>query len=152
MKNFLLFLLVLGIGTSTFAQERYLDTIFNEVEITKDIVYGNNITVLPAMMEMDPELEELKFDFFEPKEDSLELRPLVLLCHTGNFLPHPLNESVNGSKDDDYATIEMARRLAKMGYVAANMDYRLGWNPLADSQDEKIGRASCREGVEGVTE
>src|SRR5690625_6672470 len=31
----------------------------------------------------------------------------------------------------------MERRLAKMGYVAANMDYRLGWKPLADSQDER---------------
>src|SRR5690625_7320084 len=95
------------------------------------------MTFLTEMMEMDPELEELKFDFFEPKEDSLELRPLVLLCHTGSFLPHPLNESVNGSKDDDYATIDIARRLAKMGYVEDNMDYRLEWNVLADSQGER---------------
>lgn len=137
MKNFLLFLLVLGIGTTAIAQERYLDTIFNDVEITKDIIYGQNISILPVIVGGEAGVEELELDFFEPEGDTLELRPLVLLCHSGNFLPHPLNESVNGSKDDDYATIEMARRLAKMGYVAANMDYRLGWNPQADSQDER---------------
>lgn len=137
MKNFLLFLLVLGIGTISTAQERYLDTIFDGVEVTKDISYGKNISILPVMVGGDPALEELKFDFYEPEEDSLELRPLVLLCHSGNFLPFPTNESTSGSKDDDYATIEMARRLAKMGYVAANIDYRLGWNPLDNSQDER---------------
>ena len=32
----------------------------------------------------------------------------------------------------------MATRLAKMGYVAAVASYRLGWNPVATTQTERV--------------
>jgi len=137
MKKIYLALLVLSIGISSVAQERYLDIIFDEVGLTKDIKYGENITIMTVPVTGEPTLQELLLDFYEPEGDTAGLRPLVLVCHSGNFLPFPINEAVEGSKDDDNTTMEISRRLAKMGYVAANMDYRLGWNPQADSQEER---------------
>lgn len=139
MKNFLLTILALSLGVMGMAQERYLDTIFEDVKVEKDLVYGNNVTVLTMN---DPSIgmpvpQDLKLNLYTPEEDTLDLRPLVILCHSGNFLPYPINGGVSSSKDDDYATIEFSRRLAKMGYVAASIDYRLGWNPLADTEKER---------------
>lgn len=137
MKKFFLALFILGIGVFATGQERYLDTIFEDVEFTKDIKYGENITILTMQVTGEPSLQDLMLDVYEPEGDTADLRPLVLVCHSGNFLPFPANGGVEGSKDDDNTSIEISRRLAKMGYVAANIDYRLGWNPLADSQEER---------------
>ena len=117
-------------------QERYLDQVFDEVQVTTDLTYGVNATILllPVLGEAIP--EELKFDFYEPVGDSTEARPLVILFHTGNFLPIQLNRTVLGTKADS-SNVEIATRLAKMGYAVASVDYRLGWNPTAETQPER---------------
>lgn len=137
MKKFLLIFWALTVAWSVQGQERFLDTVFSEVDITKDIIYGANYSVLSVPTKGKAELVDLKLDLYEPAGDTSELRPLVLICHSGNFLPYPLNGTTSGSKDDDYSSIEFAMRLAKMGYVAANMDYRLGWNPIAPTVEER---------------
>src|SRR5690606_29502488 len=73
--------------------------------------------------------------------DTETARPLVLYFHTGNFLPfrNPANPSQLGFNNScggertDSAAVEICTRLAKMGYVVASVDYRLGWNPLAST-------------------
>ena len=112
MKKFFLALFILGIGVFAMGQERYLDTLFEDVELTKDIKYGENITIISVPETGLPSLQSLLLDVYEPEGDTADLRPLVLVCHSGNFLPFPINGGVEGSKDDDNTSIEISRRLA----------------------------------------
>lgn len=137
MKNYLLICFTLLTGLTLWGQDRYLDTVFQDLKITDSIKYGENYTILYVPILGKAVLEDLFLDLYEPADDTTDLRPLVLLCHTGNFLPYPQNQGTSGSKDTDMAVIEMSKRLAKMGYVTANMDYRLGWNPLANTVEER---------------
>jgi len=123
-------LFVSSIGT---AQERYLDETFEEVTVTSNVVYGVNATVLlvPSVGEAVP--QPLTMDVYEPAGDTETARPLVLVFHTGNFLPNVLNGQISGTKTDNSA-VSICTQLAKKGYVAASVTYRQGWNPLAETQ------------------
>lgn len=118
------------------AQERYLDPVFDDVEVTSNVPYGENFTVL-ALPVIGHSLKQfLVMDVYQPAGDTAESRPLAIVLHTGNFLPIQTNGGVTGEKTDS-AVVEVCMRLARMGYVAASADYRLGWNPLAESQPER---------------
>ena len=136
--NITLFFLLTLMATNLQAQ-RYLEEIFTDVDVTGDVFYGTNATVLlladPNVGEAIP--QPLFFDFYEPQGDDLEERPVILYYHTGNFLPQPQACSITGTQDD-LLVQEMATRLAKMGYVVAVPQYRLGWNPLGSTQDERV--------------
>jgi len=119
------------------AQTRYLDEVFDEVTITQDVAYGMNATVLYVSVFGEAVPEVLNMDIYEPTGDTETARPFMIYAHTGNFLPTPTNGSPSGTKRDSIA-VEICTRYAKMGYVVASIDYRLGWNPLADTQDERI--------------
>ncbi len=123
-------------GNSLTSGVRYLDEIFDEVNVSSNIVYGSNITVLPAMQGQAPMAQPLVCDLYEPAGDSETDRPLLMYFHTGNFLPIYVNGSPQGTKTDSSA-VEICTRFAKMGYVVASVDYRLGWNPLAATQSER---------------
>ena len=128
--------LVLACALSVNAQTRYLDEVFSDVTVTSNVIYGSNITVLPAMLGQLPAAQPLALDLYEPTGDTETDRPLILYFHTGNFLPQYINGGATGNKDD-YCAVEICTRLAKKGYVVASVDYRLGWNPLAGTQDER---------------
>ncbi len=129
-KNLILILLVM-LSYSAFSQ-RYLTEVFDDVQVTSDVTYGQNTTLL-FIAQLGPVKEDLKMDVYEPVNDNVTERPLVILLHTGNFLPRIVNGGIMGTKSDSSA-VEIATRLAKMGYVVASVDYRLGWNPAAPSQ------------------
>lgn len=116
------------------AQTRYLDEVFDAVKVTSDIPYATNITVITG----SPSPQTLLLDVYEPEDDdSEELRPLIIMFHTGNFLPHPINQGTGGLKTDS-TVVGMARRLVRMGYVVASAQYRLGWNPAAETQEQRV--------------
>lgn len=154
MKQFntLLALLLCVVMTQVNAQEgRFLQEVFTDVKVTEGVTYGVNATLLalPVVGEAIPEV--LMADIYEPEGDEFGARPLVVVVHTGNFLPVPQNAQINGTRTDSSA-VEICTRLAKMGYVAASIDYRLGWNPLAQSTPERalgLIQASYR-GVQDV--
>ena len=108
-------------------QGRYLQEIFDEVTVSTEKFYAINYTVevLPLFGIAIP--EELIFDFYEPTGDTLAERPLFILIHGGHFLPPASNRSVFGERTDS-SNVEIATRLAKMGYTVAAIDHRLGWN------------------------
>ena len=133
-RIFTLLLLTLAFGLN--AQERYLDEIFDEVQVTEDVEYASNITVITALQGLPPMQMTQFMDVYEPVGDTLTSRPLILLFHTGNFLPQYLNGSPLGTRKDS-SIVELANRFARMGYVTASVDYRLGWNPLAGTQVER---------------
>lgn len=137
----LLLFLTLAIATSLTAQRRYFDEVFANVDVTVDLTYGVNATVLylaaPPNGFGQAIPEALKLDIYEPAGDTETARPLVIIMHTGNFLPPQVNGGCSGTRKDA-DNVAMANRLAKMGYVVAVADYRLGWNPIASTQTERV--------------
>jgi para-nitrobenzyl esterase len=102
--------------TAAYSQnKRYLDVIFPQVDITKNIKYGQNYDFMHNMT-------DLYLDFYQPGNDNSTMRPLVIFIHGGAFL--------SGSKDSDYVTI-YSNNLAKRGYVTASINYRLGVEGLS---------------------
>lgn len=75
----------------------------------------------------------------DPAVDTEDQRAVVVYLHTGNALPPPINGSPNGLRTDSTA-VEMCKRFARRGYVAVSMSYRLGWNPLAATEQERRGQ------------
>ncbi|MCH2199269.1 MAG: T9SS type A sorting domain-containing protein [Flavobacteriales bacterium] len=136
-KIFTLMTMVLLVGATQMNAQRYLEEIFDEVEVTTDIQYGTNASVLAYAIFGEAIPEDLIMDIYEPSGDTETERPLILYFHTGNFLPHPDNLSPSGLRTDS-ATVEICNRFARMGYVVASCDYRLGWNPLAETQEERV--------------
>ncbi|NJL74744.1 MAG: hypothetical protein HC892_06610 [Saprospiraceae bacterium] len=135
--NTLIASLIIGCVIQLNAQEgRFLTNVFDEVKVTRNVVYGVNATVilLPQVGQAVP--QPLTMDVYEPVGDERTERPLVLIFHTGNFLPVPQNLQIGGTKNDS-SIVEYATRLAKMGYTAASCTYRQGWNPAAQSQPER---------------
>lgn len=120
------------IGT-TDAQKRYLNEVFADVNLEENIVYGNNITVLPALFGGAPAPADLLLNLLTPAGDTETDRPLIVLFHTGNFLPQLANGSINGTISDPYV-VSIGERLTRMGYVVALADYRQGWNPISADQ------------------
>ena len=103
--------------TFSFSQTRYLDDIFSAVTVTSDVVYANNISVLPALQGLPPAATNLTCDIYEPTGDTETDRPVIILAHTGSFLPAVLNGQPTGSKVD-FSIVEQCTRWAKKGYVA----------------------------------
>lgn len=136
MKKINLLLLMALFAVQSQAQ-RYLSEIFADVTVTADVTYGVNATVLALSQAGEAIPQELVMDIYEPTGDDETIRPLILIMHTGNFLPPTVNGGCTGTYRDATA-IDLATRLAKMGYVVASAEYRLGWNPIADTQTERV--------------
>ena len=91
-------------------RERYRDLYFGSYVLTKDVSYG----ALPQHL----------MDVYSPSSsDTDRLRPLVIYIHGGGFK--------NQSKVGAYQT-RVCTTLARMGYVAASIEYRLT-DPIPDT-------------------
>jgi hypothetical protein len=91
------------------AGQRFIDPVFDEVEVISDIHYRT------APDEFgDP--VDLALDIYQPVGDTAENRPLILWMFGGGF--------VSGAKDGPLEQI-MGQRLASLGYAVASIDYRL---------------------------
>lgn len=89
---------------------RYQTPIFDRVLITEGIPFS-----IAEKVGTD-DFTTLYLDFYEPAGDTAQLRPLVITVFGGAF--------VAGSRDFSDME-EYCKRLAKHGYVAASIDYRL---------------------------
>lgn len=83
---------------------------------------------------------DLRMDVYYPSAaaDDSTNRPVMIYLHTGNFLPPGINGSPLGARNDSSA-IYLCRQWAKRGYVAVSVSYRLGWNPIATTVQERRG-------------
>ncbi len=123
LYSFIVGILILASTASLNAQcagLRYHDYIFPTVPTpTSNIVYGSNVTASGTT-------QSLKLDVYQPVGDTSSGRALVIIAHGGSFY--------TGSKTGtDVAPL--AKSFAKMGYVTASIDYRLGMTnfPFADA-------------------
>ena len=125
---------ILFIGVTANSQTRYLDDVFTDVQITDSVVYAQTISIEPMLIGLSPALMPILCDIYEPSGDSLTDRPVIIIAHTGSFLPAIANGQATGSRVDS-SIVEQCMRWAKKGYVAIAMDNRLGWNPLSTDQN-----------------
>jgi len=135
LQNFIAFALILS-AISADAQMRYLDDTFTNVTVTSDVQYAENISILPMLTGGQPALMPILCDVYEPTGDTLTDRPVVILAHTGSFLPPVINGQPTGDKTDS-SVVQQCMRWAKKGYVAVAMNNRLGWNPTSTDQDTR---------------
>ncbi|MAZ57835.1 MAG: hypothetical protein CMP56_00230 [Flavobacteriales bacterium] len=119
---------------NTLYGQRYLEQIFDEVNVESDIIYGNNVTVFPTLLGQAPASQDLQMDIYTPSGDTETNRPVVIMLHTGSFLPAVLNGQATGSKNDN-AIVAQCTEFAKKGYVAIAISYRVGWNPTSTNAD-----------------
>lgn len=141
MKKFFTLLFLLMFCVSLSYAQRYTSEVFtdDQITVTSNIQYATNATIFALLF--DPTVDEfvpepLFMDVYEPDQgvDSEEERPVVLVVHGGDALPRLVNNACWGDKLDS-VTVNTARKLARMGFVAVAPNYRLGWNPLAPTQD-----------------
>ena len=105
---------------------RYVDVVFEKVNIQRDIVFGESINE-------KGEKELLKLDVYAPEADEMQNRPVIVWIHGGGFRP-------GNDKTQSYI-VEMANRFSRKGYVCLSVDYRLRENPR-DNPKETISDAA----------
>ena len=144
MKKILLPIIFSCISITTLiAQERYVDEVFTNFTQQNNVLYSQNYSVIAASQGIpyvptgaSTQVPALNFDLYEPAGDSVAERPLIIMLHTGTFLPIIYNGNPTGMRNDA-ATTNICKSYAKRGYVVANLEYRLGWNPAAATQAER---------------
>lgn len=95
---------------------RYLDPVFQQVNITTGIKFGEANPYNPLVSN-----QELFFDIYQPAGDTAQARPLIVHAFGGGFF------SGNRTGDDiPYWGSEYAKR----GFVFVSVDYRTGYNPV----------------------
>jgi len=114
------------------AQYCTVDDRFTEVEFfaSNEISGTENLTYATDVLDWNGNLQDLEMDVYYPSAESetLSSRPFVLLLHGGGFQ--------NGNKNlmEDYCI-----GLAQRGFVAATMNYRLGWDTSVPTEQVKAG-------------
>ncbi|HIE73500.1 MAG TPA: T9SS type A sorting domain-containing protein [Flavobacteriales bacterium] len=139
LRNFIAFTLIVSAISANAQPIRYLDNVFTNVTVTSDVQFAENISILPTVLSggvNPPALTPIMCDIYEPTGDNLTDRPVVILLHTGSFLPQVINGQPTGDKLDS-SIVQQCMRWARKGYVAVAMNNRLGWNPTSPNQDDR---------------
>lgn len=97
--------------------QRYLDPVFEDVDVEKDIVFGE-------VVNYKGETKKLALDVYTPVGDTEKNRPAILWIHGGGF-------RYGNDKTQQYI-VEMANRFARRGYAGVSIDYRVRENPRDD--------------------
>lgn len=116
-KFLLLFAFIIISNISLFAQcpQRYKDRVFEKYSTKLNQNYNNNV----LKKNTDGTISQMLYDVYQPKDDTAQLRPLIILIHGGSFTNWP--PLFKSSPE----IVEIARDLAKRGYVVISPDYRL---------------------------
>ena len=94
-------------GRPEGARGRYLDPVFSDVDIERDVVFRDTVDAAGNPV-------QLQMDIYQPAGDTAGRRPAVMWMHGGFF--------VFGDKSD---MAEEATEYARRGYVAVSINYRL---------------------------
>jgi acetyl esterase/lipase len=89
--------------------------VFASVDVTSDIAYGQSLDEFGV-------LQTLYLDLYEPSGDAEPSRPVVIFVHGGGF---------TGGSKSAWAPVDYSTQMAKRGFVAASIDYRLRQEPGA---------------------
>jgi acetyl esterase/lipase len=83
---------------------------FSNVTVTSGVTYGSAVALNNSTV-------TLKMDIYTPTGDTVSERPVLIFAHGGSFV---------GGTRTDQDVVDLCNRFAKMGYVCASIDYRLG--------------------------
>lgn len=101
---------------------RYLEEVFDEVTVTSGIKFG----------EADPYgiigNQDLFLDLYMPTGDALEKRPVIIYAFGGGFLI--------GTRFQPPIP-QFCEHFARLGYVVAAIDYRIGFNTTSSGSAER---------------
>ena len=141
-KSILAILAMVAVNVTISAQSRYLEEVFTDAQLSvvPDVAYGYNFSqYVPAAMG-GPMVIPMYADIYMPDTavDTETSRPVVVIFHTGSFLPPGLASPMGSRKDS--AVVEIAKRFARRGFVAVSASYRLGW--LANSTNLDLRRGT----------
>lgn len=133
IKSFQLLSLALFFSTLVFSQfdcqnGRYSYEIFNST-LTSDVTYGSSVNV-------NGQTQSLELDIYEPQGDTATVRPLLIMAHGGSFI---------GGNKTGSDVVFICQKFAKMGYVVASIEYRLGFGgilPTEESATNAVYRAT----------
>lgn len=119
------------IATFCLSQDniRYATPIFKDYNIYENIIYSEAI---PYNMEGKEVSQVYTLDFYEPTNDAVVNRPLVLLFPDGDFI-------VGNKEQDDI--VNWCKELTTYGYTCACVNYRQGYDA---STTDGINRAMYR--------
>ena len=92
---------------------RYRDPVFAQVQRNNNVAYGS------AVNRFTQQTESLRLDVYQPTGDAVATRPGIVLVHGGGF--------VGGDKGTGQM-VQQATNLARLGYVAVSINYRLAPN------------------------
>lgn len=109
--KFIKIILILIIGNSLYAVP-YLDSTFSSIKADLNIKYGSNYNY-------QGDKQDLPMDIYQPEKDTSHLRPLIIWVHGGSFI---------GGNRKEKRIIDFCKFFAKRGYLAAAIDYRVGFD------------------------
>ncbi len=123
MMKYKLIIFFLGLCLFIQAQncesERYQKAVFNTGIVTENIIYGSADVYDPLNIPFE---FNLTMDVYEPYGDTREKRPVVFMSFGGAYI----------IGDKNHADIEAwCDSLARYGYVAVALNYRLGLNAIS---------------------
>lgn len=119
MRLAVLFFLIASQVLAQCPQGRYYSHQFN-AHVETDVVYANSPELTPVYVSEGVTVNvDMKLDIYTPVGDTLTKRPLVMLAYGGGYL--------FGTKEDEDVS-STCDSLAKKGYVAVSLDYRMGLN------------------------
>ncbi|MEJ7786339.1 MAG: alpha/beta hydrolase [Solirubrobacteraceae bacterium] len=98
-----------GVASAQQTGVRYLDPVFTDVDVTKDVVFGQAVNNFG-------ELQVLRLDLYKPAGDSITNRPAMVFAHGGGF--------TMGDKADDRQQ-PFLKGMAQRGYVVMSINYRM---------------------------
>jgi predicted esterase len=119
----------LSFGPPDASRGRYLDPVFPEVHVDRDVVYRDTVDVNGRPI-------QLKLDIFRPLGDTATSRPAIVWMHGGFF--------IGGDKSSMW---DEASAVAERGYVGVSLQYRLrrsagGWHDIylasLDAYDDAV--------------
>lgn len=130
--------------------QRYKEECF-EIETIRDVKYGTAKGYWVSRVENSNDYAkiigsgisqtltkknfDLYMDIYMPKGDTMKNRPLVLFIHGGGFF-------IGDKRDNPIALL--CQHFAKMGYVVASINYRMGFKP-AKSSIERCGYRAVQD-------
>lgn len=102
---------------------RYISSVFSADNVASNIPFGSNVTYTGAT-------QNLQLDVYQPTGDTASVRPLIIIAHGGSFL--------FGSKTGT-DVVPFCHDFAKMGYVVASINYRLGITGIPIGTPDSVG-------------
>ncbi|HJM16688.1 MAG TPA: hypothetical protein QF851_04465, partial [Flavobacteriales bacterium] len=87
----LLVVSLLFVGVTANSQNRYLDEVFTNVHVSEIDTFAVNVSIEPMLFGLAPDLLPIECDIYQPIGDSLTNRPIIIVSHTGSFLPPVAN-------------------------------------------------------------